>query len=618
MDPTTLKGGLVKSLMSLMQAVLADAGTLCSVDTSRDLTTIARRYEHEGDAFFGITLADFGKAFERSLELGQIDNAAFSSFKKARGLPAFLQGFLCLVFDRTTGRLLVDPCPHAVYSVRQITLMWAKMAAECTDDRNRKAILSYHQCETDVKSFTQQYRYNVTARASFRKMARLLFGDLFRTLDEDVCEGRLVPKHGPGKTADRRVGNQKWSLDTWSSRIEKVFPMDHNLIPNPGLWQSLGDVDIREPGTEQPVKVTLVPKTMKTPRIIAMEPTHVMYVQKAIQTRWYELVDSGTVISSMFHGFGDSEQDRENHQTKNRDLAMRGSADGSLATLDLSEASDRVSIALVADLLASFPDLKEAVFATRSTRAETPKGVIRLWKFASMGSALCFPVEAAVFLTVVFLAIQSELKRPLSHVDLRRLRGKVRVYGDDIIVPVEFATPVVEHLEAFGFKVNRSKSFWSGYFRESCGGDYFRGHDVSIVKLRTAIPSSRADVREIVSLVSFRNQMYHAGNWATARHCDRRLGRILRHFPAVADTSPALGRSSYLGYDTEWVDEHLHSPRVRAWMVRAPLPEIPVDDVPALSKILFTQAVEPLSVDHLERSGRPKAVAISLRGMQPF
>jgi hypothetical protein len=612
MDRPTLERGAVKSLMSLMQVVLIDMGTLCSVDTTRDLTTVAGRYEHEGDAFFGITLADFGKAFERSLELGQIDNAAFSSFKKARGLPAFLQGFLCLVFDRDTGRILVDPCADAVYAVRQITLMWAKMAAACTDDRNRKAILSYHECETDVQSFTKQYRYNVTARSSFRRMAGLLFGDLFRILDEDVQDGRLMPRHGPGKTADNRIGNQKWEPTTWHSRIEKVFSHVDQLVTRPGLWETLGHVDIREPGREQPVKVTLVPKTMKTPRIIAMEPTHVMYVQQSIQRRWYEIVDSGKVISSMFHGFGDG------HQERNRALAQAGSADGTLATLDLSEASDRVSIVLAADLLHKFPSLKEAVFATRSTSARTPKGDVRLWKFASMGSALCFPVEAAVFLTVIFLAIQSELKRPLSHVDLRRLRGKVRVYGDDIVVPVEFATSVAEHLEAFGFKVNRSKSFWSGYFRESCGGDYFCGHDVSIVKLRGAVPSNRQDVREIIRFVAFRNLMYKSGNWATARHCDRKLGRILRHFPAVADTSPALGRSSYLGYDTEWVDEHLHSPRVRAWMVRAPLPEIPVDGYPALSKVFFTDAAEPLSEDHLVRSGRPKTVAISLRGTQPF
>lgn len=612
------EGGIVKSLMSLMQAVLADAGTLCSVDTSRDLTSIARRYEHEGDSFFGITLADFGKAFERSLELGQIDNTAFSSFKKVRGLPAFLQGFLCLVFDRFSGTILVNPDPNAVYAIRQITLMWAKMASECSDERNRKAILSYHQCESDVKSFTKQYRYNVTARASFRRMARLLFGDLFWTLDRDIRDGYLIPKHGPGKTADKRVGNQKWNPTTWSSRIEKVFPMDSHLIPNAGLWQSLADVDVREPGQEDPVRVTLVPKTMKTPRIIAMEPTHVMFVQKAIQTRWYELVDNGTVVSSMFHGFGFDDHSREDHQVKNRILAQSGSSTRNLATLDLSEASDRVSITVVSDLLAGFPDLREAVFASRSTTARTPKGVVRLWKFASMGSALCFPVEAAVFLTVIFLAIQSELDRPLSHIDLRRLKGKVRVYGDDIIVPVEFATPVAEYLEAFGFKVNRSKSFWNGYFRESCGGDYFAGDDVSIIRLRSAIPSNRQDVHEIVSFVSFRNLMFKSGNWATARYCDRVIKRILRHYPAVADTSPALGRSSYLGYDTEWVDEHLHSPRVRAWMVRAPLPDNSVDGVAALSKILFTDSVEPMSVDHLEHSGRPKCVAISLGGSQPF
>lgn len=312
-------------------------------------------------------------------------------------------------------------------------------------------------------------------------------------------------------------------------------------------------------------------------------------------------------------------------QALNRELAREGSANGKLATLDLSEASDRVSIVHVADLLHSFPSLKEAVFAARSTWARTPKGDVHLWKYASMGSALTFPLESAVFLTVVFLGIESASNKPLSHIDIRRLRGRVRIFGDDIIVPVDYVESVVSALESYGFKVNHGKSFWTGKFRESCGGDYYGGDDVSIIRLRTEIPNNRQDVEEIVSFVDFRNQMYKALNWTTARHCDRRLGRILRHFPAVADTSPALGRSSLLGYDTERLCERLHSPRVRAWVMRAPLPENPVDGVAALSKVLFYSAaadpdkdLEPMSKGHLERSGRPKSAALQLGWKAPF
>lgn len=603
----------MKSLMSLARCVLIDMGTLCSVDTSRDLTTITVRYEHEGDSFLGITLADFGKAFERSLDQGFVDDAGFSSFKKSRGLPAFLQGFLRQVFCIDSGILLAEPNKSAVYAVRQITLMWAKMAAECSDTRNRKAIESYYQTEKKVEAFTRTYRYDVGLRSSFRRMARLLYGDLFGHLEAKIDEGLLIPRHGPGMTADGRIGNQKWKTDTWTCRMEKVFFMDTYAIPNFGHYESLEDVNVLRPGFEKPVKVVLVPKTMKTPRIIAEEPAHVMYVQQALKDAWYEAVDTGIALCSAFIQF------KRESQQLNRELAHQGSVNGELATLDLSAASDSVSIAHVADLLHSFPSLKEAVFASRSTRARLPKGdVIRLWKFASMGSALCFPVEATVFLTVIFCAIERELGRPLSQIDIRQLRGKVRVFGDDIIVPKEYAVPVAEALALYGFEVNHAKSFWTGLFRESCGGDYYAGMDVSIVRLRDSIPDSRKDAQQVIRLVAFRNLMYKSMNWTTARYCDRLLGKILHSYPAVAETSAALGRHSYLGYDSEWEDRHLHSPRVRAWMVRAPLPANAIDGNPALSKVLFYQGEEPQQDGHLVRSGRPKRVNISLGSVQPY
>jgi len=610
----------MKSLMSLQKVVLEDLGTICGVDTTKDFDTILGRFEDEGDAFLGITLADFGKAFERALELGQWDVALCTSFRTQRGLPVFLQGFLRLVFDEESGALLQDPNVSAIWAVRQITLMWAKMASECSDERNRKAIRSYLECENDVKNWTRSYRYDTARRSDFRRMSVLLFGDLFDSLERDIRDGCLIPRHGPGATANAVHGNSKWSLPVWSRRLEKVFPMVDYLLPSYRHWEMLADVDIIEPGSEPPVKVVLVPKTMKTPRIIAMEPSWVMYAQQGIQRRWYELVDDGKVLSSAFHNFED--------QSVNNWLAREGSEDKSLATLDLSEASDRVSMTLVADLLHHHPYLKEAVFACRSTSAsvQTPStsqspakdSTVRLWKFASMGSALCFPVESACFLAAVFVGIQQSQARPLTRRSLKAFQGRVQVYGDDIIVPSQTATPVQESLEAYGFKVNTSKSFRTGNFRESCGGDYYAGHDVSIVKLRSRLPMNRRDTHEIVSLTAFRNMAYLSLMWKTAQHCDGLLERVLRHFPAVADSSPAIGRTSFLGYDNEWEHPDLHSPRVKGWVARAPLPVNRLDGIHALRKIFHTRGVEPFSVDHLERSGRPQSVKLTLRGTQPF
>jgi hypothetical protein len=221
------------------------------------------------------------------------------------------------------------------------------------------------------------------------------------------------------------------------------------------------------------------------------------YMQQAILENLVESLEEDD-ISSWLIGIGD--------QIPNQEMAYEGSLNGNLATLDLSEASDRVSVQQVMGLLANHPSLREGVDASRSMKADVlidgTHQVVRLNKFASMGSALCFPFEAIVFATVIFVGIEKELGHRLTRQDIKSFKGQVRVYGDDIIIPVRFADSVIAHLEAFGFKVNANKSFWTGKFRESCGKEYYNGTDVSIVRVRRVFPTSLKDVPEILSIVS--------------------------------------------------------------------------------------------------------------------
>jgi hypothetical protein len=382
-------------------------------------------------------------------------------------------------------------------------------------------------------------------------------------------------------------------------------------------------IDFLEPGSEIPVKVISVPKTLKTPRIIAMEPTAMQYVQQAILPEILTAIKRDYLLDSCL-GFDD--------QAPNQEAARRGSLYGDLATLDLSEASDRVSNQLVEIMMSDHPHLGEAVQACRSTRAAVPgHGVVPLAKFASMGSALTFPIEAMVFLTLVALGIEKELNTRFSQKDaIRHLRGKVRIYGDDIIVPVMYVRSVIDHLESFGLVVNRRKSFWNGKFRESCGKDYYEGFDVSVVRFRTEFPTSRRHVSGIISTISFRNQLYFAGYWESCKWLDRKIGLILKYYPVVLPSSPVLGRHSFLGYSTQRTHSGLFSPLVKGWVVHSVSPKDLLDDTGALLKFLLRKArrdryspligsTEPPQSDseHLERAGRPHAVNIKLRWASP-
>jgi len=434
----------------------------------------------------------------------------------------------------------------------------------------------------------------------------------------------LVPRHGPGATADRLTGNRKFDVSEWPLRLESVFPYGDYALPSWRFYDQLDRVQFHESGAERPVKVIAVPKTPKTPRIIAVEPTGMQYCQQALAhgfvhglEHWSKVTagrgGKDSALGRFFIGF--------EKQEPNRLLARKGSLDGSLATLDLSEASDRVLNRHVLLLFSRFPLLSEAVQATRSEKADVlGHGVVPLAKFASMGSALCFPVEAMVFTTIVFAAIAKERRVPVNRELILSLRGKVRIYGDDIIVPVDCVGPVIRALEAFGLKVNKDKSFWNGKFRESCGGDYYDGEWVTPVRVRKDLPQSLADVEQVVSLVALRNNLYWTGWWQTARQLDDWLRVLLKgRYPIVAVTASALGRESVLPYQAEWIDSHLHTPQVRGAIVSSVTPVSIASGTGSLIKFLIKRGENP-SQDpkHLERQGRPKLRRIKLRGVRPY
>jgi hypothetical protein len=456
-------------------------------------------------------------------------------------------------------------------------------------------------------------------------MALLLFGDTFAKMDQLCFDGELIPKHGPGQTADRISGNLKFDLFTWSERLERLFPYGEFALPSWRHYSRYDDVEILDPGHEPPVRVIHVPKTLRTPRIIAMEPAYVQYMQQAILRPLIECLEAEIIrpnkrnnLGSYFLGF--------TSQNPNRVMACRGSKGDGLATLDLSEASDRVHILHVEAMLQRFPSFREAVFAARSFKAEIPMLGVQLdslHKFASMGSALCFPFEAMVFTTAIFLGLEEQLGHQLDRKDVLSFRGKVRVYGDDIIVPVDSVPFVNDVLTRLGFKINVAKSFWTGKFRESCGGDYYDGVDVTPVRVRRVFPSSRSDVPEVQSLVALRNLLYERGLWKTTRWLDENVvGKFLPHFPIVEPTAPCLGRRSFLPYQAERIDETLHAPRVRAYKVK---PRIPASQASGLGSLLKCLApnrgpeMDPFEdAKHLERAGRPSAVDIKLKWCSPY
>lgn len=595
----------MKNLTGLMISCVRECAEISGVNADQDVKYILERVEHEGLSFLTITLPKFGADLEIGLDRGFVDSNLFTGFSWKGGLPKFLRGFLCRVFHPRTGVLHAKPNVEAVRFVRQICHLLKKVELPCTPERERAAIVRYLSTETELRSREDGHEWTEDDYLRFSRMAVLVFGSVLSVVDQMVYNGEILPNHGSGAVADKMKGNQKWHLPNWTDRLESIFPYVDFGLPNHRYWEMIPEYHTLE--QELPVKVTLVPKTLKTPRVIAMEPTHMQYMQQGLLHALVdacESPDKGTT----FVGF--------NHQEPNQLLAREGSITGSLATIDLSDASDRVLNSLVMNgLVRRFPWLRESLDATRSRRSRLPQkfggDVIELRKFASMGSATCFPIEALVFATIVFLGIEKQIGRTLTRKDISSYVGSVRVYGDDIVVPTVHATHVTEELAFWGLAVNHSKSFWNGQFRESCGGDYFAGEWVTPIRCKTDVPRTWDDVDRFQAWIALSNNLHFAGYWKTASYAAKAVQDVYGKLAIVSEESSAVGLVSFCGVPPSQ-REHptLHKPLVRAHVVKTRTPKSSISGVAALHKCLRFDWSDPVDKMHLLQSGRPVDVVV--------
>lgn len=211
-------------------------------------------------------------------------------------------------------------------------------------------------------------------------------------------------------------------------------------------------------------KVTFVPKNALTHRAIAVEPSFNVMVQLA----------AGSYFRDCLRRAGCDLRD----QTRNQDLAYVGSIQNDPydpVTLDLSMASDTVSIEVVRELLPR--EWFEFLDNIRSHKGRFRGEEFKWEKFSSMGNGFTFELESMIF----YALAQSVSDLNGTTEWFRDTFGPhhkyvyVSIYGDDIIVPSRDQEHLVRILNFCGFSLNLEKSFVTGPFRESCGKDYYNG-----------------------------------------------------------------------------------------------------------------------------------------------
>jgi len=355
---------------------------------------------------------------------------------------------------------------------------------------------------------------------SFVRRIRQLLDSVFSVFDPlDI-----YPRHGPGVVATKQRLGAKYQWTNVSAGITDLYPFDAYFCASSGhvcdSYSGFGQI-----GTESlPARVILVPKDSRGPRLISCEPVDYQWVQQGLGRAIVRAVEEHELTKFNVH-FTD--------QGPNQRGALLGSSSGRYATLDLKEASDRVSLALVRLLFPS--KLVSYLEACRSSSTELPDGsILNLQKFAPMGSCLCFPILALTVWAILAAGAP----------DQDTCDG-ILVYGDDVIVPTAYAGNAIEHLESFGLLVNRDKSCTSGLFRESCGTDAFQGVNVTPVRIRT-VWSYHPSADVYASWIAYANSFYDRQYFHTYDTIVAELYAIYgpiptkEHFKALSPDGPYL------------------------------------------------------------------------------
>lgn len=229
--------------------------------------------------------------------------------------------------------------------------------------------------------------------------------------------------------------------------------------------------------------ISTVPKNDRIDRTICTEPSLNMLFQRSLGEHFNRVLSRG-------YGYSASLQ-----PDRNRELARLGSLHNSCGTIDLSSASDTISMSLIRQILP-----KWVVMAIEDCRCSTTicdGEEVHLNMVSTMGNGFTFPLQTYVFSLMIkaLCRLKNKSFKRYDGTTSYHMRDKTLVryedfglfgvFGDDIIVPTDLFEDTLEALRSLRFIPNKEKSFGSGYFRESCGSDWYDGEDVRGVYIKT-------------------------------------------------------------------------------------------------------------------------------------
>lgn len=359
----------------------------------------------------------------------------------------------------------------------------------------------------------------------------------------------ILPSHGNGAVSEEgcRTSEEKNSVltSTVSQAIVSVYDGQHRRHYDAitSALPLLGALSTAHSRIDRAARLKFVTKDYKSVRSICMEPTAYQWLQQGLRVQLEGHFAKHEFVRLCV---------RLKDQGINRSGSMFGSYTGRVSTIDLSSASDSVLWLLIKRMVP--PGIAFHLAISRSDRVLLPDGTeFKISKFAPMGSALCFPTQCLVYLTVITYvgicqAYGRDYRKPgaLDGVGIRPFEAFCPrpnywddkdtrfhlpiVYGDDMITDYRITSNVMSALRELGFKVNEGKSFTlpTSPIRESCGKYHFLGNDITPFRLKIPVLSMDGlALADLGSIIDNANDASAAGY----ENCACLLRKLALHHP---------------------------------------------------------------------------------------
>lgn len=563
--------------LGLIRGVLLDATNYYPNDQlefERDLKRLESLSLRMGEATFLLHLPALDKLLLSSIEAGRLVRSGLPLTRPSSAksmVPRLFRALWLRIFD-LNGCLLQDIDPNALMMLRTLLCAHKKFVKECSPAVTFATVKEFYDVDeslpkpslvwdgdgsdvsiSDLGSVSDLLGTRTESQGDLPfeqpSLGRPLLDTVQRVADRiSVLFGEFKPsehrfRHGPGATAEFRRGTgYKYQFPGWSPRLQYVFPGEDYAVANSSFLGPDYDVSSVFPYRESCSRLIAVPKTQKAPRLIAAEPVCHQWCQQSVNSFLTDRIRTSTLGKSIDF----------RRQDLSQELVRTASLDRKLATIDLSSASDRLSTWLVQRLFRRNLSLLQALIACRTrfvSQAIDKKSpsLYKLRKFSTMGSALTFPVQSIAFY-ILCVAVGVSL-HPRGERAWKECGKQVRVYGDDLIVPVSWVPRLKELFSSLFLKVNQQKTFTASFFRESCGLDAYRGSDVTPAYLTTL--ADEAALGSIAAVVATSNNFFRKGLWNAANAVESLVPPKMRNLiPVVQCGSGHFGFESYSGFQT--------------------------------------------------------------------